>query len=67
MEKVKDPAYEVPTAIEGVSYQRLLTKMSVVLEKKGSTGMVADIEKYSAKAFLLMANLVQSFNTQMIK
>ena len=62
MEKVKDPAYKVPTEIGGISYQRLLSKMSVVLEKKGSPEMRKDIEEYSAKAFMLIAGLLHSFN-----
>jgi len=62
MEKIKEPAYKVPTEIEGVSYQRLLLKMSVMLEKKGSPEMRKDIELYSTKAFTMIAGLLHSFN-----
>jgi hypothetical protein len=62
MKKIKDRGYTVPIEIENVSYQRLLSKMSVILEKKGSAEMAADIGQYSAKAFLLIANLIRSFN-----
>jgi len=62
MEKIKDAAYVVPASIENVSYQRMLTKMSVVLEKNGSPAMRLAIEKHSPKAFLLLAGLMNSLN-----
>lgn len=60
LEKVKYSDYEVPQSIEGVSCQRLLTKMSVVLEKKGSPQLATDIEKYSSRVFSLMTGFIQS-------
>lgn len=62
MEKIKKPSHTVPISINGVSYQRMLTKMSVVLEKKGSRRMASAIEKHSTKALLLVAGLIQSFS-----
>jgi hypothetical protein len=61
MEKMKDHAYKMPVELEGVSWQRLLSKMSVVLEKKGSTEMSTDIEKHSTNALLLIAKLVHGY------
>ncbi len=60
MEKMKNPDYNVPSFIDGISHQRLLTKMSVVLEKKGGPEMASAIEKYSTKTFSLIAGFVHS-------
>jgi hypothetical protein len=60
LQKAKDPAYVVPTEIETVSYQRLLLKMSVVLERKGSSELASDIERYSVRALALIERLISS-------
>lgn len=62
MEKIKDAAHVIPASIDTVSYQRMLTKMSVVLEKNGSPALRLAIEKNSTRAFLLLAGLMNSLN-----
>jgi len=60
IEKAKDPAHPTPTEIGGVSYRRLLLKMSVVLEAKGSPELAIDIERYSARALALIERLIEN-------
>jgi hypothetical protein len=58
MEKGKNPEYIVPEAVEGFSYQRLLLKMSVMLEKYGSQELASDIDNYSFAVFAAVKNLL---------
>lgn len=61
-EKLRDAAYEVPEAIEGISHTQLFTKISTALEKKASPAMKEDIEQYSSKIFIMIGNLVRSIS-----
>ena len=58
MEKGKNNEYRVPETIQGYSYQRLLSKMSVELEKHGSNELAEDIDSYSFKVFTIVKNLL---------
>lgn len=60
LERARNPEYEIPTTIEGISYQRTLSKMSVVLEKKGSHELAAAIEQYATKAFSVISEIINA-------
>jgi hypothetical protein len=60
LERARNPQHEIPTAIDGISYQRVLSKMSVVLEKKGSCELAAVVEQYSTKAFSVISAIIHS-------
>jgi hypothetical protein len=65
LEKGKNPAHEMPLAIQGITWQRLLSKMSVVLEKNGTPELAAAIDQYTAKTLGLLKDLFHTVNQRL--
>jgi hypothetical protein len=61
-ERGKNPGHQVPVEINGTSFQRLLSKMSVVLEKNGSPALAKTVEQYTINIIGIARSLFQSFN-----